>query len=78
MRNITHGIRQGCPISALLYVLKAEVFGIAIKDGPLFFYRGGLPFLGLANNFFPKNNAFQTIFLTTILKNVTGFFIDLI
>ena len=37
-----------------------------IRDGPLFFHRGG-PFLGLADNFFLKN----------ILKDVTGFFIDL-
>ena len=29
--NITRGIRQGCPISALLYVLIVEVFGIAIR-----------------------------------------------
>ena len=41
-----------------------------------------LPFLGLADNFFLKNNAFQTIFslhfvMKTIFydhfKNVTGF-----
>ena len=47
-----------------------------------------LPFLGLANNFFLKSNAFQTIFFITFcdennflqpfLKIVTGFFIDLI
>ena len=42
-----------------------------LRDGPLFFYREGgggggvLPFLGLADNFFLKNNAFQTIFLIT-------------
>ena len=57
-----------------------------MRDGSLFFIRG-LPFLGLADNFFPKNNAFQTIFFitfcnennffTTILENVTGLFIDL-
>ena len=56
------------------------------RDGPLFFI-GGLPFLGLADNFFLKNNAFQTIFFitfcnkttlfTTILENVTGYFMDL-
>ena len=26
---------------------------------------GGVPFLGLADNFFLKNNAFQTIFFIT-------------
>ena len=29
--DITRGIRQGCPISTLLYVLIAEVFGIAAR-----------------------------------------------
>ena len=29
--NITRGIRQGCPVSALLYVLITEVFGIAVR-----------------------------------------------
>ena len=29
--DITRGIRQGCPISTLLYVLIAEVFGIATR-----------------------------------------------
>ena len=53
-----------------------------------YFFIGGLPFLGLADNFFLKSNAFQnifllhfvmeTIFLQPLLKNVTGFFIDLI
>ena len=53
-----------------------------------FYQGGGLPFLGLADNFFLKSNAFQTIFFitfcnennffTTILKNVTSFFMDLI
>ena len=38
-----------------------------LKYGPLFLLGGGgegegLPFLGLADNFFLKNNAFQTIF----------------
>ena len=34
-----------------------------IRDGPLFSIGGGgLPFLGLANNFFLKSNAFQTVF----------------
>ena len=59
-----------------------------IRDGLLFFIGGGgVSFLGLADNFFLKNNAFQTSFssdfvikqfFTTILKNITGFFIDLI
>ena len=35
-----------------------------VKDRPLFFI-GVLPFLGLADNFFLKSNAFQTIFLIT-------------
>ena len=53
-----------------------------------YFLSGGLPFLGLADNFFLKSNEFQTIFFITFcyennflrpfLKNVTGFFIDLI
>ena len=30
--NITRGIRQCCPLSALLYILVAEVCGIAIRD----------------------------------------------
>ena len=29
--NITRGIRQGCPISALFFALIAEVFGIAVR-----------------------------------------------
>ena len=34
-----------------------------LRDGPLFFIGGGgLPFLGLADNFFVKTNEFQTIF----------------
>ena len=60
-----------------------------LRDGPLFFIGGGgVPFLGPADNFFLKSNVFQTlfslhfvmktIFFTTIFKNVTGFFIDLI
>ena len=53
-----------------------------------YFFIGGLPFLGLADNFFLKINVFQTIFfitfcngnnfLTTILKKLQAFFIDLI
>ena len=48
----------------------------------------GVPFLGLADNFLLQNDAFRTIFsltfcnknkfFTTILKNVSGFFIELI
>ena len=30
-----------------------------------YFLLGGLPFLGLADNFFLKSNAFQTIFFNT-------------
>ena len=63
---------------------------IFLRDGPLFLSGGGgkLPVLGLADNFFLKSNAFQTIFslhfvmktmfLQPCLKYVTGFFIDLI
>ena len=44
-----------------------------IRDGPLSFYRGrgggGVPLLGLADNFFLKNNAFQTIFDDHFLKH---------
>ena len=46
------------------------------KDGPLFFIGGGgggLPFLGLANNFFLNSNALQTIFFTTFC-NENNFF----
>ena len=38
------------------------------KGWTIIFYRGGggvLPFLGLADNFFSKQNAFQTIFSIT-------------
>ena len=61
-----------------------------IRDGPLFFYGGGggLQFLGLADNFFQIVMHFKqffslhfvmkTIFSQPFLKNVTGFFIDLI
>ena len=59
-----------------------------LRDGPLFFYWRGLPFLGLADNFFLRVMCFKqffslhfvmkTIFLQPFLKNVTGFFIDLI
>ena len=31
---------------------------------------GGLPFLGLADNFFVKNNAFQTIFSLHFVKTI--------
>ena len=56
-------------------------------------YRGGgggggvLPFLGLADNFFQRMMCFKQFFITfcnennlftTILKNVTGSFVDLI
>ena len=53
-----------------------------------YFLSGGLPFLGLAVNFFQRVMRFKQFFFitfcnennffTTILKNVTGFFIDLI
>ena len=57
------------------------------KGRIIVFYSGGerLPFLGLADNFFLKNNAFQTTFFITFcnennflrafnFKNITGFF----
>ena len=34
-----------------------------------YFSIGGLPFLGLADNFFPKSNVFQTIFITFCNEN---------
>ena len=53
-----------------------------------YFFNEGVTIFGTCRQFFLKNNAFQTIFFitfcyennffTTILKNVTGFFIDLI
>ena len=46
---------------------------LGIRDGPLFFYRGGLTFLGLADNLFLKSNAFQTIFFITFC-NENNFF----
>ena len=45
-----------------------------LRDGPLFFIGGGgLPFLGVADNFFPKSNGFQTIFFITFC-NENNFF----
>ena len=41
-------------------------YELIVMDRPLFFIGGGgggVPFLGLADNFFLKNNAVQTIFL---------------
>ena len=50
------------PTEILQKHLPFMLFLIAtVKDGPLFFI-GGLPFLGLTDNFVIKNNAFQTIF----------------
>ena len=49
-----------------------------VRDGPLFFYwgEGGLPFLGLADNFFLKSNVFQTIFFITFC-NENNFFMTI-
>ena len=69
----------------ILLLVAKPVYNHKITLGmDLFFYWGGG---GLADNFL-KSNAFQTIFfitfcnennfLTTIYKNATGFFIDLI
>ena len=30
--NVTRGIRQGCPISALLFLIVAEIIAISLKD----------------------------------------------
>ena len=43
-----------------------------LRDRPLFFITG-LPFLGLADNCFPKSDAFQTIFFITFC-NENNFF----
>ena len=62
---------------------------LILRDGPLFFIGGGggVTIFGTCRQFFLKSNAFQTIFsifvmetifLQPFLKNVTGFFIDLI
>ena len=40
------------------------IFSVLVRDDHYFFI-GGLPFLGLADNFFQKSNAFQTIFFIT-------------
>ena len=46
------------------------IFSVLVRDRPLFFI-GGLPFLGLADNFFLKSNAFQTIFsLHFVMKTI--------
>ena len=57
--------------------------GFLCKGRTIIFFTGRSPFLGLADNFFPKNNAFQTIFFitfcnennffTTILKTLRAF-----
>ena len=45
------------------------ILSVKLRDGPLFFIGGGggegLPFLGLVDNFFLKNNAFQTISISS-------------
>ena len=58
---------------------------LSFKGQTIIFLSGGLPFLGLADNFF-KSNLFQTIFFITFcnennflrsfLKNITGFFMS--
>lgn len=32
--NMSRGIRQGCPISALLYLFEAEILAMKIKSDP--------------------------------------------
>ena len=68
----------------MLFFMFCLVFPLEMDH---YFFIRGLPFLGLADNFFLKSNAFQTIFSlhfvmkTTFydcFKKVTGFFIDLI
>ena len=64
-----------------------KVWFTYIRDGPLFFNQGVTTF-GTWRQFFLKTNAFQTIFLLhfvmktifydQLLKNVTGFSVDLI
>ena len=45
----------------------AEYFLFKTLGMDHYFFIGGLPFLGVADNFFPKSNAFQTIFFHHIL-----------
>ena len=82
LKYVTH--RASCSFCEAPEIDKNILF----RDGPLFFIRGGLPFLGLADNFFLRVMHFiqffslhfvmETIFLQPFFKNVTGFFIDLI
>ena len=60
---------------------------VAFRDGPLFFYQEGYHFWDLQTifsrvmrfkQFFSLHFVMETIFLQPFLKNVTGFFIDLI
>ena len=75
------------PSKNLYGTVKFRWYHHLLRDGPLFFI-GRLPFLGLADNFFWRVMHFKqcfslhfvmkTIFLQPFLKNITGYFIDLI
>ena len=33
-KSLSHSIRQGCPISALLFIVVAEIIAISIRNNP--------------------------------------------
>ena len=51
-------------VMSLYHKLSLTYFG-PTKGRTIILLSGGLPFLGLPDNFFQKSNAFQTIFFIT-------------